>query len=137
MKCYSYCEMTNWELDALWALFERTPGFYGEVPREQFNRLLSTGYMQLWVEPDPLNPVAAMVTEIRTTFEGKYAFVLAFAGDHDPDIEHKFLGSIQKWAVKNGCEKIRAICKEAQTRLFARKGFVKVANVIELELNDE
>ena len=137
MKFYSVCEMTNWELEALWRLFEKTPGFYGEVPRETFNALLSQGYLQLWVEPDALTPVAAMVTEIRNTFEGRYVYVLAFAGEYNPDSDRRMFLSILKWARKNGCSKIRAVCKDAQARLFSRDGFVKVASVIELELKDE
>lgn len=137
MQFYSHCEMTNWELEALWRLFEKTPGFYGEVPKEHFNELLAQGYMQLWVEPDALTPVAAMVTEIRNTFEGKYVHVLAFAGDRNPDDQRRMLESIKKWARKNGCMSIRGTCKDAQARLFARDGFVKIASIIELELKDE
>jgi hypothetical protein len=136
MKFYSFCEMTNWELEALWQLFAETPDFHGEVPQEHFNKLLSQGYLQLWVEPDALTPVGAMVTEIRQIRGEKYLAILAIVIKDYSEYEKHFT-TLKVWAAKNGCTTIRATCKEAQTRLFTRKGFVKVANVIELELKDE
>lgn len=136
MKQYTECRMTVWEIEALWDLFSRTPNFAAAVPRERFNQMLEKGLIQLWVEPDALTPVAALVTELQETDAGKVANVLSYAGKA-PEDDLKLLGAIQKWARKNGCSSIRAVCKDAQTRLFSRCGFVKIANVIELELKDE
>jgi len=136
MKQYTECEMTVWELQALWELFARTPEFVASIPRESFNPMLKKGLIQLWAEPDALTPVAAVITELQKTDAGMLANVLSYAGKA-PEDDVRLLGAIQLWARKNGCSSLRATCKDAQTRLFAKYGFVKVANVIELELKDE
>jgi hypothetical protein len=136
MKQYTNCRMLPDELDALWALFARTPDFIEAAPKEVFNDLLDVGRLQLWTEPNALTPIVAMVTELQLTDRGKFVNILTFAGQNVDDNREMFR-VIQRWARKNGCFKLRAVCKEAQTRLFARDGFVKVANVIELEVHDE
>lgn len=135
MKQYTFCKLYPAELDALWRLFERTPDFENSITRERFNDLLNAGAIQLWVVPDALTPVAAMVTEIQVRETGNFVNILSFAADNATDREQWF-ARIKLWAVKNDCKKIRAICKDAQTRLFAKDGFVKYANAIELELTD-
>jgi N-acyl-L-homoserine lactone synthetase len=77
-----------------------------------------------------------MVTEIQRTAEGKRVTILSFAGTNVDD-QRVMFSSIKNWAAKNGASRIRAICKDPQTRLFARDGFVKIANVIELELDHD
>lgn len=136
MKQYTLCELTKWELDAVWELMKKLPEFSGNVSRETLNQLLAQGKMQLWAEPDALTPVAVMVTEIQITGHGKRVNVLAFAGKN-VDERRQMFASIKNWARKNGAGALRAECKDAQMRLFSKEGFVKVANVIELELNHD
>lgn len=125
--------MTDLELEALWDQLKKAEEFHQEISPAKFNLLLNAGMLQLWVEPDPLNPVAVMVTEIRDTLSGKYVFINAFAGKN-VDVNRKMFASIKNWAAKNSCTAIRAVCRDAQARLFSRDGFSKVANVIELEV---
>lgn len=136
MQQYTFCRMYPGELEALERLFSRVAEFSDTMGSKHFNDTLDLGKIQLWVEPDALTPVAAMVTEIHDGIGGKYVTVLAFAGVN-VDEERKMFASIKKWALKNGCKSIRAVCKDAQARLFARDGFVKIANVVELEIKDE
>lgn len=134
MMQFTYCVMKVEELLALKEIFSRTPEFLNEYPLELFNMALLRGELQLWVEPDALNPAAAMVTQIQYFAGGKQIVVLAFGG-RNVDTTRTLWNSIKNWAQKNGAKRIRAICKDPQARLFARDGFVKVANVIELELD--
>jgi hypothetical protein len=128
--------MTNRELQALWGLFDRVSDFRREVLRTQFNDLLSRGKIQLWVVPDALDPEVAMVTELHETQDDRYVEILALVGER-PANYSALLRSMMKWAKRNNCTRIRAICEDAQMRLFARDGFVKYANAIELEIPNE
>lgn len=134
MKQYTYCDLTEDELVEVFCLLERTPEFADEVSPDTFNSLLRTGHMQLWVEPDLLDPVLLMVTELHA--RAGYAKILAFAGTN-VDMQRAMFASIKKWAKRNGCNKLRAECLDPQTRLFARDGFKKIRNVIELDLGDD
>jgi hypothetical protein len=136
MKQYTNCELFPAELEAVWELIKQTPDFVAAAPRAMFIDLLDTGRIQLWAVPDALTPVAIMITELQETTHGRIANVLVFAGQN-VDYDRAMFTSIKKWAYRNGCSKIRAVCRDAQTRLFTRDGFVKVANVIELEVHDE
>lgn len=129
--------MTDLEIRALAKLFAQLPEFREEIDVSRFNELLERGLVQLWVHPDALEPVAALVTELQHTPFGKRVNVLGFAGTN-VDENRQMWSSIKNWARKNGCGKIRAECEgDARTRLFARDGFRKIRNVIELELSDE
>lgn len=135
MKQYTFCMLYPAEIDAVWALLERTPDFENSVTKERFNTLLNSGLIQLWAEPDALTPVAVMVSEIQLRDTGNFVNILSFAAERAMDREQLF-ERVKVWAVRNGCNKIRAICKDAQLRLFAKDGFRKYSNAVELELDD-
>lgn len=136
MQQYTYCNMYPEELEALSKLFASVSDFSDTMSTQVFNETLGLGKIQLWVEPNAEKPVAAMVTELHDGAGRKYVTVLAFAGKNVDDKRQMF-AAIKRWALKNNCTSIRAVCKDAQARLFARDGFVKIANVVELEISDE
>lgn len=136
MKQYTFCTLSEEELDSVWELIQNTPVFSNEIKKTSFNGLLEKGLIQLWVEPNLLDASLLMVTEIHDTALGKYVSILSFSGINS-DISREMFKSIKKWAFMNGAAEIRAVCKDAQARLFAKDGFKKVANVISLELKNE
>ena len=114
-------------------LFLKTPEFVNEYPLPIFHEKLQQGIVQLWVEPDLVNPELAAVTEITMTQAGLVVYILSLAGQME-DRGEAGLRSIAHWAKMNGAGSIRAICKDAQVRLFSQYGFKPVSTVIELEI---
>lgn len=136
MKQYTQCALLPHELEAVWKLLEQTPEFTDGVPPARFVELLDTGHIQLWAEPDAETPEAVMVTEIEIRQTGNVVNILSAVVTNNVPRAPLF-HRIKYWAARNGCSKLRALCADAQARLFAKDGFQKYATAVELELKDD
>lgn len=94
---------------------------------------IQQGLIQVWIGEVDDEIQLFMLTELVSSPRGKFARVISLTCHCFEKFKPHF-GYFEAWARANGAEKIEAFCSDRLLKVHEKRGFRKVANVIQKSL---